>query len=191
MLFRSNRIVLHEDDSPDEFYYQAYFARQTKVGMFYPLTACLLAMYASGSVDRNIFTTLAELNIVLPKERPVTALDYRFCPEASKPKTPEVRADPKTGFFAHELEVQGFRLTSHLQYDGRQSVQIGWLPKPGARVFFAGAADLRQKVGGVVAEWGSQGEVGVNRLLQYEFERLCEDLKTCLTPAGHRRCFVA
>ena len=81
--FTYDFVSVYADDIIEDFVYQPYFARHTKLGIFYPLSAWLARLYEIGKVNRNIFATLAELDNILPKERPVTAEDDPFSPPTS------------------------------------------------------------------------------------------------------------
>lgn len=155
--FRFDFVSLHEDDAREDFEYQPSLARKTKLGTFYPLSAYLAKLYAIGSVNRNILSALAELDNLLPKERPVTEQDDIYRP-ASKAKA-QTPAIPLTGLLATELEVQGFRVTHRIPEDGRVSFQIGWLPKLDGRAFFTGILELRQTQAGISGQWMLPGDV--------------------------------
>jgi len=187
--FRFDFVSIHEDDAREDFEYQPSLARQTKLGTFYPLSAYLAKLYDDGSVNRNIFSALAELDNILPKECPVTAKDDKYCLAAAK-VTAQEPAEPATGLLASDLQAQGFRVTNRMPEDGRISLEIGWLPKPSGRIFFAGILELRQTPDGVSAQWMLPGLCGVSRLLRKEFQQLCTSPKACLTPKGNKHAFA-
>src|ERR1035441_10424998 len=66
--FRFEDVVVHEDDVLCDTEYQCYLARKTAVGMFVPLSACLLALYDRKQVNRDIFAVLAELDRLLDRK---------------------------------------------------------------------------------------------------------------------------
>ena len=187
--FRFDFVSVHEDDAREDFEYQPSLARQTKLGTFYPLSAYLAKLFEDGSVNRNIFSALAELDNILPKERPVTEQDGIHRPAASEVEAQEP-AIPLTGLLAAELEVQGFRVTHRIPEDGRVSLQIGWLPKPDGRIFFTGILELRQTPAGISGQWMLPGLCGVSHLLHKEFQQLCASPNACLTPAGIKHAFT-
>jgi len=186
--FSFDFVSIHEDDAIEDFDYQPTLARETRYGTFFPLSAYLAKLYELGNVNRNIFSMLAELDNLLPKERLVTAEDDKYSPISSKPK-PQAPADPPTGLLATELEMQGFRITTVSPENGRVSLEIDWLPKPGGRLFFTGILELRQIPAGISGLWVFPGPCGVNHLLQREFQKLCASPNACLTPAGIKHCF--
>ena len=69
-------------------------------------------------------------------------------------------------------------------------LDIGWLPKPSARVFFTGILELRPTGSGIAGQWMPPGPCGVNHLLRREFEQLCKGPGACLSPAGRRHCLA-
>ncbi len=78
--FGFDDVVIHEEDAIEDFDYQPSYARRTAVGTFYPLSAFIAALYERGRANRDIFTALAELDRLLPAERPVTSRDIvNFC----------------------------------------------------------------------------------------------------------------
>lgn len=185
-------VVVHDHDIVGSIEYQDHLARETAVGKFFPLSACLLALYADNRVDRNIFSVLAELDRMLPPDRHVTAEDnFNFCHSLGKaaplPPGPPP-PDPATGMLATDLEMHGFRLTKDIKFEGRALVGIDWLPKPGGRLFFAGVLEFRPTQNGIVGQWMLPGPSGVNQLLRKEIEKLCEGPSAVLTPAGRRLC---
>ena len=136
--FRFEDVVIHEDDVLCDTEYQCYLARKTAVGTFVPLSAYLLTLYDLKQVNRDIFAVLAELDRLLPPDRPVTTkglLD--LCPRLGKaePLPPEPPVDSPTGILAKDLETKGFRLTTFVQEGARALLSISWLPKPGRRHF--------------------------------------------------------
>ena len=85
--------------------YQPYFTRETAIGMFFPLSDYLLALYAEHPVDRNIFSVLAELDRVLPPDRLLTAEDtlhliHSRGKAAPLSPGPTAQPDPATGMLA-------------------------------------------------------------------------------------------
>lgn len=192
-IFDFECVVIHEEDARGDFYYQAYQARETNVGMFYPLTAYMVSQYNIMAMSRNIFAALAELDRLLPPERHVTEKEVAlYCRSLgkAKPLPPEPRAEPPTGLLTENLEAQGFRLTCHVPSEGRVNVGISWLARPGGHWFFTGAVEMRPTEGGLTGHWRLPGPCGVNRLLRREFEQKCEGLVACLSPAGRRCCLA-
>ncbi len=182
-------VVIHEEDAIKDFDYQPSCARRTTVGTFYPLSAFIAALYERRRGNRNIFTALAELDRLLPAERPVTTrYIVNFCQSLSeaKPVPPERQADPPIDLLARNLETRGFRITRRIAQKGGVMLDIGWLPKPGARVFFTRILELRPTGSGIAGQWRLPGPCGVNHLLRREFEQLCKGPGACLSPAGRR-----
>jgi hypothetical protein len=192
-VFGFEDVVIHEEDAIEDFDYQPSCVRRTAVGTFYPLSAFIAALYERRKANRNIFTALAELDRLLPAERPVTTRDIvNFCQSLgeAKPLPPERQADPPTDLLARDLETRGFRITRRIAQKGGVVLDIGWLPKPGARVFFTGILELRPTGSGIAGQWMPPGPCGVNRLLRREFEQLCKGPGACLSPAGRRHCLA-
>ncbi len=165
-------VVIHEEDAIGDFDYQPSYARRTAVGTFYPLSAFIAALYERRRANRNIFTALVELDRLLPAERPVTTRDIvNFCQSLgeAKPLPPECQADPLTHLLTRDLEARGFRITRRIAQQGRIMLDIGWLPKPSARVFFTGILELRPTGSGIAGRWmppGPCGVMGVTRCTQ-------------------------
>jgi len=192
-IFDFGCVVIHEEDARGSFEYQAFMARKTRVGTFYPLTAYIQALYVGGALNRNIFAALAELERLMPPERHVTEkeiLDFCRSLGKAKPRPPEPQPEPPTGLLAEHLEAQGFRLTRDAALDGRGMLNISWLSRPGGHLFFVGILALRPTGGGIAGQWRLPGPCGVNHLLREEFEQMCNGLMACLSPEGHRRCLA-
>ena len=139
--FNFEHVVIHEEDCPEDFEYQPCLARKTAVGMFYPLTAYMLHLYRSQQAGRNIFSVLAELDRLLPEDRWVTQEDIRqFCLSCGniKPLAEGTQSEPPVNILAKDLEDQGYRVEFHTVEDSRCLLDIGWQPKPKARIFFTG-----------------------------------------------------
>ncbi|MGA2662966.1 MAG: hypothetical protein ABSH34_36265, partial [Verrucomicrobiota bacterium] len=186
-------VVIHEEDAPGDFDYQPYLARKTRVGTFYPLTAYMLAQYAGGAMNRNIFAALAELDPLMPPERHVTdkeILDFCQSLGKAKPRPPEPQPEPPTCLLAEHLEAQGFRLTGDVICEGRVRLSISWFSRPGGHPFFVGILELRPTEGGIAGRWRLPRPCGVNHLLRQELGQMCDGLVACLSPEGHRRCLA-
>lgn len=161
--FNSDDVMLHEEDVPEGFDYYARQARQTAVGMFYGLSPYLVAINKQGYLLRDVYTVLTDLDALLPPDRP-------------QPK-------PMMGRLVADLEIKGYRLSKCIPSQGRAMLDIGWQPKPDARVFFTGVIEMR----GNKAQWMTPN-AGVNQLLQPGFENICPDPANCLTPVGIDYC---
>jgi hypothetical protein len=195
-IFDLECVVIHEEDAPEGFSYQAHQARQTSVGMFYPLTAYMLARYSVRAMNRSIFAALGELEPLMPSERHVTSKEFaNFCKTLgrAKPLPPEPRAEPPTGLLNEDLEAQGFRVTGRLADAGRALLNISWLARSGGHWFFVGILEFRAADGadgGLAGQWRLPGPCGVNHLLRREFEQMCAGLSACLSPAGRGHCLA-
>ena len=190
--FNFNHVVIHEDDALYDFSCQEHQARQTAVGMFYPLTAYLVELYRRGQADRDLFSALAEVDRALPADRRSTLEDtmhmVRTLGKGKSLPAPPPPPDPATGLLVPKAEERGFRLTEWLSEGGALMLNIAWLPRPGGRLFFTGILELHVTRSGFHGRWRPPGPCGVNELLRTEFDQKCDSLGDCLTPKGLVQC---
>jgi hypothetical protein len=184
-VFSFDDVVIHEEDVVGGINYQPHLSRNTLIGVFYPFSAFLLAIYNRKEVNRNVFSALAELDGLLPVSRPVTADEaIHYCHTLFKSKglpAPLTQPDPQFGLLREDLEMEGFHVTTEIRDGGRTWLNIIWLPKPGGHTFFTGVIERRQTQKSVTVQWMLPGPCGVNRILRQEFEQICP-LAECLIP---------
>ncbi len=184
-VFRFDRLVIHEEDCPEDFEYPARLARDTKVGMFYPLSAYLFELYDLGTVARDIFSVLGELDRLLPTERLVTAKDDALTGHKAGPDNHIVT---RQGILAPDLERRGFFITRQVYSHGSIGLNVVWKAQPDTRSFFTGFLDLIPGPKGSTVQW-IQGPPGVNRLLCRKFQQISKATGAVLTPDGQEFCF--
>ena len=184
--FNFEHVVIHEEDCPEDFEYQPCLARKTSVGMFYPLTAYMLFLYRSRQAGRNIFSVLAELDRLLPADRWLTLENIKqaCASRCFKPVATGAQGDPPVNMLAKDLEDQGYRVEFHTVEDSRCLLDIGWQPKPKARVFFTGILEYLADKSEIRSRWRLPGPTGVNHLLRQKLEELCSNPLEYLGPAA-------
>jgi hypothetical protein len=187
--FNFDNVVIHEEDAPEDFEYQPSLARKTAVGTFYPLAAYILFLYRSRQAGRNIFSTLAELDRLLPEERWLTQEDIKQAclSRYFNPLAAGKSSDLPVNLLAEELEEQGYRVSFITADDSRCLLDIGWQPKAEARIFFTGILEYRATKSGIKCHWMLPGPTGVNQLLRQELEQLCKNPLQCLSPAARKQ----
>ena len=162
------QVLIHEEDTLGTFQHQPAFARVTEVGTFYPFSAYLLHLYAQKEAGRDVFEALTELSRLLPQKR---------------------TESPITGQLNTGLELVGFRVTNRITEPAMALLDIGWVSGSGFR-FFVGILEVKTDGQRLQAQWVLPGLIGINHLLQGEFQKQCASLASCLAEEYAKQVFA-
>jgi len=153
------QVLIHEEDTLGTFPHQPAFARVTEVGKFYPFSAYLLHLYAQKEAGRDVLEVLTELSRLLPQKR---------------------TESPITGKLNAVLEKDGFRVTNRITEPARALLDIGWVSADSDFRFFVGILEVKTDGPRLKAQWVLPGLIGINHLLQGEFQKRSASLADCL-----------
>jgi hypothetical protein len=103
-----------------------------------------------------------------------------------KPLAEGTTAEPPKNILAQELEDQGYRVEFHTVDDSSCLLDIGWQPKPKARIFFTGILEYLADKSEIRSRWRLPGPIGVNHLLRQKLEELCGNPLEYLSPAARK-----